>query len=119
MIDSMQLTARIRQLAIHATISEESTDDHLILKLDQATRHLNTDAAHHQLGQRISEFLSRQVKVSLDVVEETVADPYQIQSHINDKRLEYAQSIIKEDSTVIALQNTFQATIDENSILPR
>jgi DNA polymerase-3 subunit gamma/tau len=119
MIDSMQLTARIRQLAIHATISEESTDDHLILKLDQATRHLNTDAAHHQLGQRISEFLSRQVKVSLDVVEETVADPYQIQSHINDKRLEYAQSIIKEDSTVIALQNTFQATIAENSILPR
>jgi DNA polymerase-3 subunit gamma/tau len=119
MIDSMQLTARIRQLAIHATISEESTDDHLILKLDQATRHLSTDAAHHQLGQRISEFLSRQVKVSLDIVDETVADPYQIQSHINDKRLEYAKSIIKEDNTVIALQNTFQATIDESSILPR
>ena len=119
MIDSMQLTARIRQLAIHATISEESTEDHLILKLDQATRHLSTDAAHRQLGQRISEFLSRQVKVSLDIVDETVADPYQIQSHINDKRLEYAKSIIKEDNTVIALQNTFQATIDESSILPR
>jgi DNA polymerase-3 subunit gamma/tau len=119
MIDSMQLTARIRQLAIHATISSESTDDHLILKLDQATRHLNTDAAHQQLGLRISEFLSRQVKVSLDVVEETVADPYQIQSQINDKRLEYAKSVIKEDSTVIALQHTFQATIDESSIMPR
>jgi DNA polymerase-3 subunit gamma/tau len=119
MIDSMQLTARIRQLAIHATISSESTDDHLILKLDQATRHLNTDAAHQQLGLRISEFLSRQVKVSLDIVEETVADPYQIQSQINDKRLEYAKSVIKEDSTVIALQHTFQATIDESSIMPR
>ncbi len=119
MIDSMQLTARIRQLAIHATISPESTDDHLILQLDQATRHLNTDAAHQQLALRMSEFLSRQVKVSLNIVEETVADPYQIQSQINDKRLQYAKSVINEDNIVIALQNTFQAILDENSILPR
>ncbi len=119
MIDSMQLTARIRQLAIHATISAESTDDHLILQLDKATRHLNTDAAHQQLGLRISEFLSRQVKVSLNIVDETVADPYQIQSQINDKRLEYAKSVIKKDNTVMALQQTFQATIDESSIKPR
>ena len=40
MIDSMELTARLRQLAIHATIDEESTDEHLILCLDQATKHL-------------------------------------------------------------------------------
>jgi len=119
MIDSMQLTARIRQLAIHATISENSTDDNLILKLDQATRHLNTDVAQQQLQRFICEFLSRQITVTLDIVEETIADPYQIQGQINDKRLEYAKTILKQDTVVLALQDTFQASLDEESISPR
>jgi len=119
MIDSMQLTARIRQLAIHATISEESTDDNLILQLDQATRHLKTEFAQQQLQDSICEFLSKSITVTLNIVEETVADPYQIQGQINDKRLEYATTLIKEDNVVIALQETFQASLDETSISPR
>ncbi|KGJ93136.1 DNA polymerase III subunit gamma/tau [Colwellia psychrerythraea] len=119
MIDSMQLTARIRQLAIHATISENSTDDNLILQLDQATRHLSTEVAHQQLQSYICEFLSREVTVTLNIVEETVADPYQIQAQINDKRLEYAKNLLKEDVVVIALQENFQASLNEESISPR
>jgi DNA polymerase-3 subunit gamma/tau len=119
MIDTMQLTARIRQLAIHATISQDSTDDHLILNLDQATRHLSTEIAHQQLQSSISEFLSKQITVTLNIVEETVADPYQIQGQINDKRLVYAKNLIKEDIVVIALQDTFQANLNEDSISPR
>ena len=119
MIDSMQLTARIRQLAIHATISEDSTDDNLILKLDQATRHLYTEVAQQQLESYICQFLSRKITVTLAIVEETVADPYQIQVQINDKRLEYAKTLLKEDAVVIALQDTFQASLNEESISPR
>ncbi|WP_019025795.1 DNA polymerase III subunit gamma/tau [Colwellia piezophila] len=119
MIDSMQLTARIRQLAIHATISEDSTDDNLILKLDQATRHLSTEVAHQQLQRYISDFLGRDITVTLDIVDETVADPYQIQVQINDKRLEYAKALLKEDAVVIALQDTFQAELNEDTISPR
>jgi DNA polymerase-3 subunit gamma/tau len=119
MIDSMQLTARIRQLAIHATISEASTDDNLILQLNQATRHLNTEVAQQQLQSYICEFLSRDITVTLNIVEETVADPYQIQGQINDKRLEYAKELIKNDETVIALQENFQANLDEGSISAR
>ncbi|MCP4325861.1 MAG: DNA polymerase III subunit gamma/tau, partial [Alteromonadales bacterium] len=119
MIDSMQLTARIRQLAIHATISEHSTDDNLILQLNQATRHLNTQVAQQNLQDSICQFLSKQITVTLNIVDETVADPYQIQGQINDKRLEYAKILLKEDPVVIALQETFQASLDENSISPR
>ena len=119
MIDSMQLTARIRQLAIHATISEDSTDDNLILKLDQATRHLYTEVAQQQLQNYICQFLSRQVTVTLEIVDETVADPYQIQGQINDERLDYAKALLKEDAVVIALQDTFQASLNEESISPR
>lgn len=119
MIDSMQLTARIRQLAIHATISDDSTEDNLVLQLDQATRHLNTEVAQQQLQSVIAEFLGRDVTVTLNLVEQTIADPYQIQGHINDKRFDYAKNLIKDDKTVIALQEKFQATLDETSIRAR
>ena len=119
MIDSMSLAARLRQLAIHATIDEASTDDLLILKLDQSIKHLNSDAAHKQLEQRISEYLQRKVTVELNIVEKTIADPYQIQSDINSKRYEYAKQVLAEDDIVIALQEQFQAKIDQNTIVAR
>ncbi|NQY89280.1 MAG: DNA polymerase III subunit gamma/tau [Colwellia sp.] len=116
MIDSMELTARLRQLAIHATIDDESTEEHLILCLNQATKHLVTDTAQQQLQQNISQFLARQITVTIKNVEETVADPYQIQSHINDKRYDYAKELLEKDDIVQALQRDFQASLDENSI---
>lgn len=116
MIDSMELTARLRQLAIHATIDENSTEDNLILRLDQATKHLYTDVAQQQLQQTISQFLSRDVDVTINIVEETVADPYKIQSHINDKRFDYAKELLESDNIGKALVDTFQATLDDESI---
>lgn len=116
MIDSMELTARLRQLAIHATIDESSSDEHLVLSLDQATRHLYTEVAQQQLQQTISQYLSKDITVTINLVEETVADPYQIQSHINDKRYEYAKELLKNDEIVQALQQNFQAQLDEQTI---
>jgi len=116
MIDSMALSARIRQIAIHATISESSTEEHLVLLLDQSTKHLKTDVAVQQLQQSISNYLSKPVQVEINVVEETQADPYKIQVDINDKRYQYAVNLLKEDDVVKALQQDFQAELDENTI---
>ena len=119
MIDSMSLIARLRQLAIHATIDESSTDDLLILQLDKSIRHLNSDAAHKQLEVHISEYLQRKVTVELNIVEKTVADPYQIQSDINAKRYEYAKQVLAEDEIIIALKQEFQAELDEETVVAR
>jgi len=119
MIDTMALNGRIRQLAIHATISEDSSDDVLILNLDQSTKHLKTDVAHKQLEEFICDYLNRPVTVELNIVEQTIADPYQIQSDINDKRLEYATALLREDEVVIRFQEQYQAELDEKSIIAR
>ena len=119
MIDAMALSGRLRQLAIHATIDENSTDDYLLLKLDQATKHLKTDNAEQQLETFISDYLKRNVKVEIINVEKTVADPFQIQSHINDKRYDYAKNLLLADEIVVKLKEDFQATVDENSIVAR
>jgi len=115
----MALGGRLRQLAIHATICESSTDELLILLLDQSTKHLKTDVAHQQLEAELSTLLSRKIIVELKVVEQTEADPYKIQSHINDKRYDYAVELLKEDNIVKALQSQFQAELNEETISAR
>ncbi|MFT6974659.1 MAG: DNA polymerase-3 subunit gamma/tau [Bermanella sp.] len=119
MIDSMSLLARLRQLAIHATIDDRSTDDLLILQLDQSIKHLNSDTAHKQLEAKISEYLQRKITVELNIVEKTVSDPYQIQADINAKRYEYAKQVLAEDEIVIALQQQFQAKLDQETVVAR
>ncbi len=116
MIDAMSLNGRLRQLAIHATVSDQSTDDLLLLHLDQSTKHLNSDVAHKKLEQSISEFLNRKITVELTIVEETTHDPYKIQSDINDKRYGYAKELLEKDEIVIGLKTHFQAELDENTI---
>jgi DNA polymerase-3 subunit gamma/tau len=117
MIDAMSLTGRLRQLAIHATVNEQSTDDLLLLNLNQATKHLNSDVAHKKLEQSISEFLKRKITVELTIVDETSHDPYQIQSHINDKRYDYAKELLENDEIIMGLKMHFQAQLDENTIV--
>ncbi|WP_281558997.1 DNA polymerase III subunit gamma/tau [Thalassomonas sp. RHCl1] len=116
MIDTMALSGRLRQLAIHATICESSTEEQLVLKLDQSTKHLKTDAAHQQLEHALSQYQQRKITVEIEVVEQTVADPYQIQADINDKRYDYAKALLLADDIVMTLQNDFQAILDEQTI---
>lgn len=119
MIDAMALSARLRQLAIHATIDPSSTDELLKLQLDDATKHLSSDSAHHQLAQSLSEYFQKDIKVEIEVVEKTIADPYQIQSQINDKRLDYAKQLIHQDEHVQYFKEHFQAQVHEESIAAR
>ena len=64
-------------------------------------------------------YLERPVSVEVEIVEQTVADPYQIQSDINDKRLDHAVQLLKSDEVVIRLQQEFQAELDESTISAR
>ncbi len=119
MIDSMLLNGRLRVLAQRATISEQSNEDTLVLELDQSTKHLKTDVAHEQLQAFVSEYFEKPMAVEIVVVEQTQDDPYQIQEQINDKRYDYAKELLLKDDIVIALQNEFQAEIDENTVIAR
>jgi DNA polymerase-3 subunit gamma/tau len=116
MIDAMALGGRLRQLAIHSTIDEVSDENKLVMHLDQVNKHLLNDNALNQLQQSICQYLQRSINVEINVVEETKADPFAIQSHINDKRYQYAKEVIENDEVVQALKSEFQATLDEESI---
>ncbi len=119
MIDAMALNGRLRQLAIQATIAPESNDNKLILCLNQKTKHLKTENAHQQLIDFVSHYFNRAMEVEINIVEQTVDDPYQIQTHINDKRYEYAKQVLLEDENVKQMQTVFQAELDENTVVAK
>jgi DNA polymerase III subunit gamma/tau len=119
MIDAMSLGGRLKQLAIHATIDEQSAQNKLILYLDQCNKHLLNDNAQQQLQQQICQYLQQDMQLEINLVAETVADPFAIQAHIDDKRQHYARDIIEQDELVQALQHRFQASINEDSIKAR
>jgi len=119
MIDAMALNGRLRQLAIQATIDPCSNDDLLVLNLNQKMKHLKTESAHTQLIDFVSHYFARSMQVNINIVEETVDDPYQIQSHINDKRYKYAKQVLRDDEIVQQLKSIFQAELDETSIIAK
>ncbi len=119
MIDAMALNGRLRQLAIQATIDPESNDDLLILCLNQKTKHLKTENAHQQLQEFVSHYFARTMQVEINIVEQTVDDPYQIQTHINDKRYEYAKQVLKDDEIVQQMESKFQAELDESTVVAK
>ncbi|MDO6428013.1 DNA polymerase III subunit gamma/tau [Thalassotalea sp. 1_MG-2023] len=119
MIDAMALNGRLRQLALNATINENTNEESLVLSLNQSTKHLKSDAAMTQLNQFVSEYFGKTTTVEVVIVDETNDDPAQIQQKINDKRYEYAKALLKEDDLVIAMQETFQAELNEDTIEAR
>ncbi len=119
MIDAMALNGRLRQLALNATIEGDPESNSLVLLLNQSIKHLKSDAAHQQLQQFVSDYFQRPMQVEIKVVEQTVADPAQIQNHINDKRYDYARELLLNDEFVIAMQQQFQAELDEKTIVAR
>ncbi|WP_286233040.1 DNA polymerase III subunit gamma/tau [Thalassotalea sediminis] len=119
MIDAMALNGRLRQLALNATINEQTDNERLVLSLNQSTKHLKSDAAMSQLNQFVSEYFGKTVAVEVMIVDETNDDPAQIQRKINDKRYEYAKELLKNDELVIAMQEVFQAELDDETIEAR
>ncbi|REL26385.1 DNA polymerase III subunit gamma/tau [Thalassotalea euphylliae] len=119
MIDAMALNGRLRILAQQSVIGQATTDEHLVLELNQSAKHLITDSALTQLRSFVSEHFNQPMMVDLVVVDETVDDPLQIQSQINDKRYDYAKQVLASDPIVNYLQTHFQAILDESSIIAR
>ncbi|XQW86449.1 DNA polymerase III subunit gamma/tau [Thalassotalea piscium] len=119
MIDTMELGGRLRVLAGNSTICESSTDDTWVFKLNQSVKHLKSEAAHQQLEENLSELLNQKITIVLELVEATKDDPFQIQSQINDKRLEYAKALILNDDVVKSMETIFQAKVDPDSIAAR
>ena len=119
MIDTMALNGRLRVLAQHAIISPVSSDEQLVLSLNQSAKHLKTEVAMEQLQAFVSDYFQQPMEVAIELVDDTEDDPLKIQGQINERRYEYAKSLLQQDPLIQSLQQQFQAELDESTIIAR
>ncbi len=119
MIDTMALNGRLRVLAQHAIINPMSSDEQLVLSLNQSAKHLKTEVAMEQLQAFVSDYFQQPMEVAIELVDDTEDDPLKIQGQINERRYEYAKSLLQQDPLIQSLQQQFQAELDESTIIAR
>ncbi|WP_371185657.1 DNA polymerase III subunit gamma/tau [Thalassotalea maritima] len=118
MIDAMSLTGRVRQLALNSLLDSQSTDEHLIIHVDNQWAHLNSKAAYQAIVDSYSQLKQRPCQVTINGIEQPQFTPLAIQHIINDIRLNWAKQVIASDELVRTLQQEFAAFVDENSVVP-
>ena len=118
-IEQLELRGITRELALNCALREagEST---VVLTLDPAHLHLCNDMRTRQIEKALVTYYGRPVK--LKILKEAAAageTPARRQSREREVRQQQAVQSIEGDENIKALQDTFGATVNYNSIRPR
>jgi DNA polymerase-3 subunit gamma/tau len=116
LIDSMQITALTKQLALHSSF--EKVGDTVKLTLLHSKGHLDTPSARQQLGAALISALNADLRLEIDLGH-PINTPFAIQQKVNNLRQEYAQNVINTDANIGLMQELFAARVDNASIIAR
>lgn len=116
LIDTMQITALTKQLALHSSF-ERQTDNVKLILLDSKI-HLDTPSARQQLGDALNTTLQANITLEIELGN-PINTPFAIQQKVNNVRQNYAQHIINNDANIALMQELFAAKLDNNSIVAR
>jgi DNA polymerase-3 subunit gamma/tau len=94
------------------------SDTHLLFTLDR--QHASFfDTAHTQrLTEQFSRVFAQSIRIEITVGDPQIETPAAYRERLRQQRLAHARQLIHDDPNVQMLQETFGATIDENSIEP-
>jgi len=118
-IDQLPLKGMVRQMALNCAF-HGIEDDRVRLSMETVHTHLLSPARMQQLETALCEHFKRTLKIDLarekSLQKET---PAQRQSREAQERQQRAVDAIEADANVKALQDTFGATVFEDTIRPR
>ena len=116
LIDTMQITALTKQLALHSSF--ERVGDTVKLTLLHSKVHLDTPSARQQLGEALISALNANLGLEIELGH-PINTPFAIQQKVNNLRQEYAQNVINTDANIALMQELFAAKVDSASIVAR
>ncbi|MFM7627071.1 MAG: DNA polymerase III subunit gamma/tau C-terminal domain-containing protein, partial [Gammaproteobacteria bacterium] len=116
-VAQLELGGAARQLAAHCVVAEH-TATLLRLELDPAQQLLPTPALVDKLGQALSRYLGRSVRVEIELAKAAVTTPARAEQAAVDDQLDAARRSLDEDPTVRAFREKFGATLKPDSVRP-
>lgn len=109
------LVGVVKQLAMHCVIKDREGDT-IRLALEPSNEYLYTRERQDRLQETLSEYLGGPVKLGIEIESSPLATPAEQLQQQQQARQQEANQAIKTDATVQKIIETFNATVDENSI---
>ena len=118
-VGQLDLKALALELANNCAL-QEVTDSTVRLSLDPSHSHLKNETRVRQIEAALGKFYNRSVKLTItDTAELASETPARKQAREKSERQAQAVESIEQDENIRALQDTFGATINYDSIRPR
>ncbi|MDX1443790.1 MAG: DNA polymerase III subunit gamma/tau [Gammaproteobacteria bacterium] len=118
LIDALNLRGVTRQLALNCAF-ERREGSVIHLRIAPAHEQMLTRALQERLEQALSRFYREELKLKIAVGDVEVETPAQKESRRQEERMVSARASMQGDPNVQAIQQMFDATLDEDSIRPR
>jgi DNA polymerase-3 subunit gamma/tau len=119
MIGPLAIKGITRELALNCALQEVSKD-RVVLSLDTAHTHLLSDERTSQIEVALNKYYGRNITLKVVREGQLVAEtPARQQTREQNTRQQQAIQSIEGDENIKALQDTFGATVDRESIRPR
>ncbi|MEX2525082.1 MAG: DNA polymerase III subunit gamma/tau [Gammaproteobacteria bacterium] len=117
-IDSMGLTGLMREIAGHCVLKEHDENRmHLVLAPDK--EHLLNGSQKEKLQGAVRRYFGDQVRLVVSVEEPEQETPAQRRSREEEERLAAAKETLENDPNVKEMIDTFDATLDKDSVQVR
>jgi len=116
-IDEMALVGLVKELAGHCALKEHSKDKvHLVLSPDK--EHLLNQTQKDRLSNALEMRFGKGMQLKISIEEPEAETPAQKRAREEREKQQAAESSLKEDDNVRAMEEMFGATLDEKSIRP-
>ena len=116
-IDEMALVGLVKELAGHCALKERSKKKvHLVLSPDK--EHLLNQTQKDRLSNALEMRFGKGIQLKISIEEPVAETPAQKRAREDREKQQAAESSLKEDDNVRAMEEMFGATLDEKSIRP-
>lgn len=116
LVENIGLTALVKQLAVHCVV-KRFEDHHLELLLDPKHQQVRTDNSIKRLQAALEKHFGHSLKMVVEIGEQAAVTPAQEQAQQQQQRRQEAVELIEQDPNIKAMQETFNARINPDSII--
>jgi DNA polymerase III subunit gamma/tau len=116
-VEAANLTGMVRQFALNC-VPAKFERDVLNLHLDQAAADRRTRPIEEKLVQGLSKYLGRDIRVTYETVQSTLATPARQRALDEQERVVRAAAAFEADPAVKGLRERFGAEVDTASVKP-
>lgn len=116
-VESLDLVGVLKQLAMHCVVKHQE-DDVMQLALEPANEYLYTKERQDRLQDALSVSSGKAIRLSIELEKSQLETPAEQGIRHQQAKQDAAEQAIKGDENVQKIIETFNATVDENSIQP-